>query len=267
TLEIDDNQNVKSITAAEKKALLFANITLLMLILILILIAVPKTSFLRNPQTGSLINGSPLMDSVVVIIPILFFVPSVVYGRISKAFHSQKDVAEQMGISMSSMGGYIALVFVCAQFVDYFNYSNIGTIIAIKGADFLRATGLDGWAIMLLFILLTAFINLLMGSSSAKWAIMAPVFIPMFMAVGYSPELVQVAYRIGDSTTNIISPLLAYFAMIVVFAKKYDKDAGVGTIISTMVPYSIFFLIGWAILLVVWMLLGLPLGPGAPIYI
>ena len=120
---------------------------------------------------------------------------------------------------------------------------------------------------MILFVLFTGFINLFMGSASAKWAILAPVFLPMFMKVGISPELTQVAYRIGDSTTNIISPLMAYFAMIVVFAQKYDKKAGIGTIISTMVPYSAIFLIGWILLLAIWMITGLPLGPGAPITI
>ena len=167
---------------------------------------------------------------------------------------------------MSAMGSYIALTFVAAQFINYFNYTNIGTILALKGADFLGNIGLTGVPLMVLFIILTAFINLFMGSASAKWTILAPVFIPMFMQLGYSPELTQVAYRIGDSTTNIISPLMSYFAMIVVFAKKYDKNSGIGTLISIMLPYSLIFLIGWAILLVIWMMLDLPLGPGVSMF-
>ena len=153
-----------------------------------------------------------------------------------------------------------------AQFISYFSYTKLGTIIALKGAQFIESTGIGGIPLMILFILFSAFINLFMGSASAKWTILAPVFIPMFMLLGYSPELTQVAYRIGDSTTNIITPLMSYFAMIIVFAKEYDENSGIGTLISTMLPYSIFFLIGWSLLLVVWMFFGLPLGPGAGLF-
>ena len=149
-----------------------------------------------------------------------------------------------------------------AQFVNYFSDTNLGTILALKGAELLQSLNVSPIILMILFVLFTGFINLFMGLASAKWAILAPVFLPMFMKVGISPELTQVAYRIGDSTTNIISPLMSYFAMIVVFAQKYDKKAGIGTIISTMVPYSVIFLIGWSILLAIWMVTGLPLGPG-----
>lgn len=250
------------ITKEEKSALKVANVVLLVMIVGLIAWAFPTTSILRNPETGSLVDGAPLMNSIVVIIAFLFFVPGCVYGFVSGKYKSDKDVGNQLGKNMASMGGYIALVFVAAQFVNYFNYTKLGTVLALKGADFLKSTGISGIALMVMFILLCAFINLFMGSASAKWAIMAPVFIPMFMALGYSPELTQVAYRIGDSTTNIISPLMSYFAMIVVFAKQYDEESGIGTLIATMLPYSMVFLIGWSILLVIWMSAGWPLGPG-----
>ena len=165
------------------------------------------------------------------------------------------------------MGSYIALIFIAAQFINFFNYSKLGTILAISGADFLKASGISGPALMVIFVLFTAFINLLMGSATAKWTILAPIFVPMFMMLGYSPALTQVAYRIGDSCTNLITPLMSYFAMIVVFAKRYDKKAGIGTLISMMLPYSLFFLIGWSLLLIIWMLTGIPLGPGAGLYI
>ena len=168
---------------------------------------------------------------------------------------------------MSSMGSYIALIFICAQFVSCFNYSKLGTILAFKGADFLRTLGASGPVLMLLFILFTALVNLLMGSATAKWTILAPVFVPIFMLLGYSPELTQAAYRIGDSCTNLISPLMPYFAMVVVCAQKYDKSLGIGTLVSTMLPYSLLFLLGWPVLLVIWMVTGLPLGPGAELYI
>ena len=138
---------------------------------------------------------------------------------------------------------------------------------ALKGADFLGTAGVSGPVLMVIFILFSGAINLLMGSASAKWTILAPVFVPMFMLLGYSPELTQVAYRIGDSCTNLITPLMSYFAMVVVFAKKYDSESGIGTLIATMLPYSIFFMIGWSVLLILWMVLGLPLGPGASLMI
>lgn len=250
------------VSAVEKKALRNANLTLLVMVVGLIAAIIPQNSFLRNADTGSIINKSPFMSGIVVLIAILFFVPSIVYGFTSGKYKSDKDVGAQLGKNMSSMGSYIALVFVAAQFVSYFSYTNLGTILALKGAEFLKSTGISGIGLMLCFIVLCAFINLFMGSASAKWAIMAPVFVPMFMALGYTPELTQVAYRIGDSTTNIISPLMSYFAMIVVFAKQYDEDSGMGTLISTMLPYTLFFLLGWSILLIIWMLAGLPLGPG-----
>lgn len=263
----DADMSLGAVSDAEKKALKLANLTLLALTVLIVVLLIPQNSFLRNPANGSIIAGSPFMNSIVVIIAILFFVPAVVFGFVSGQFKSDKDVAKSLGKAMSSMGGYIALAFVAAQFIAYFSYTNLGTILALKGAEVLRASSLSGPVLMVLFILLSAFINLFMGSASAKWSIMAPVFIPMFMAVNYSPELVQTAYRIGDSSTNIITPLMSYFAMIVVFAQKYDDKYGMGTVISTMLPYSMLFLVGWSALLVIWMLLGLPVGPNAPLYL
>ena len=207
------------------------------------------------------------MTGLIVLIALLFFVPSVVYGRVSGAYKGEKDVCAQLGSNMEAMGGYIALSFAAAQFISYFNYTKLGTILALKGADVLGHIGAGGPVLMVLFILLAAVINLFMGSASAKWTIPAPVFVPMFMLLGYSPELVQVAYRIGDSATNLITPLMAYFAMVVVFAKKYDDNSGIGTLVSTMLPYCICFLIGWSLLLILWMGAGLPLGPGAGLMI
>ena len=146
------------------------------------------------------------------------------------------------------------------QFVAYFSYTNLGTFVAVKGADFLQSIGLTGLPLIVLFVLVAAFINLFMGSASAKWAIMAPIFVPMLMRLGYTPEFTQLAYRIGDSSTNIITPLMTYFAMIVAFMQKYDKEAGMGTLISVMLPYSMCFLVGWTIFLMIWFVTGLPIG-------
>ena len=162
---------------------------------------------------------------------------------------------------------YLVLVFFAAQFVAYFNWTNLGLIMAVKGAETLRESGLGGISLMLSFVVLSSLLNLLMGSASAKWAVMAPVFVPMFMLLGYTPELTQTAYRIGDSTSNVIAPMMSYFALIVAFFERYDKRSGIGTVIATMLPYSVVFLILWSIMLMVWMLLRLPVGPGAGLYL
>lgn len=251
---------IDALSARELKALKYANLSLGLLILLFILIALPQNSFLRNPETGSLINQSPLINGLIVIISLLFFIPSIIYGRICGTYKDERDICAQLQANMTSMGAYLALAFIAAQFISFFNYTKLGTIVALKGSHLIETLGLPGPVLMILFILLVAAINLIMGSASAKWSILAPVFVPMFMLLGYSPELTQVAYRIGDSCTNLITPLMTYFTMIVVFAKKYDKDAGIGTLISTMLPYSFFFLAGWTILLIIWMTAGWPLG-------
>ena len=168
-----------------------------------------------------------------------------------------------MGKTISTLGTYLVLVFFAAQFVAYFNWTNLGLIMAVKGAEWLRSSGMGGIPLMLSFVVLSSIINLFMGSASAKWAIMAPVFVPMFMLLGYTPELTQTAYRVGDSTTNIIAPMMSYFALIVAFFERYDRRSGIGTVVATMLPYTVTFFACWSVLLVIWMLLVLPVGPGA----
>ena len=168
--------------------------------------------------------------------------------------------------SIKTLASYVLIVFFAAQFVAFFKWSNLGIILAVKGADTLISLDIGLIPLMILFILLSATINMLMGSASAKWAILAPVFIPMFMIMGYSPELSQVVYRIGDSVTNVISPMMSFFVLIIAYFQKYDSKAGIGTIIATMLPYSIAFTILWIIVLVAWLLLGIPLGPDAGIH-
>ena len=260
-----ENEESIKITTEEKRGLSFAGIAFVATLVFILLLVAPSNGILRHPETNAILK-SPFMDSIVVIIAILFLIPGIAYGIGSKTIKNDKQVVDLMGKSMAAMGGYIVLVFFAAQFVAYFSYTNLGTVIAVKGANFLEATGIKGIPLLLGFIVVVSFINLFMGSASAKWAIMAPIFVPMLMGIGYSPELTQMAYRIGDSATNIISPLMSYFALIVAFAEKYDKDTGIGTLITTMVPYSIAFLIGWSILLIIWFVFKLPLGVGVGIF-
>ncbi len=256
-----------SLEKSEVRGLVAAGISIFVFIGIIIALLYPQSSFLRNSETGSIMENSPFMASIIPLIALFFLIPAVTYGFSSGAFKSERDVCKALEESMSAMGGYIALAFVAAQFIAYFEYTNLGTIIAVSGAEFFENSGIGAIPLMLLFVLFSAFINLFMGSASAKWTILAPVFVPMFMLLGYSPELTQMAFRIGDSCTNIITPLMSYFAMIVVFLKKYDPKCGMGTLISTMLPYSISFLLGWFTLLVIWIAAELPPGPGVEIFL
>lgn len=254
------------VTPAEKRGLRFALWTVVLLGLLLLWGTVPANGFLRDPATGSLLH-SPFLSGIVALIFLGGVAAGGAFGIGAGVFRSDADVVHSMGKAMSALGTYMVLVFFAAQFVAFFNWTNLGLIAAIEGATVLRASGLGGIPLMVAFVLLTGFVNLFMGSASAKWAIMAPVFVPMFMLLGYAPELTQAAYRIGDSTTNIISPMMSYFALIVAFTARYDPKAGIGTVIAMMLPYTLVFLAAWTLLLVAWLALGLPVGPGAPLYL
>lgn len=258
-LSSSDADAMKPLSNKEKRGLKFAGIFFLIGVIIVGVLVLPQNAPLRHPETNAILQ-SPFMDTIVVTISLLFLLAGIGYGIGVGTIKKDKDILAEMSKTMSTMGGYIVLVFFASQFVAYFAKTNLGTVIAVKGADFLKAANITGIPLLLGFIILTAIINLFMGSASAKWAIMAPVFVPMLMEMAINPEVTQMAYRIGDSTTNIISPLMTYFALIVSFSEKYDKESGVGTMISTMIPYSIAFLIGWALLLVVWIMTGLPFG-------
>ena len=257
------------LSAAERRGLRFAGVATALLAALLVWSTLPPGSlpgagFLRNPVDGDLLN-SPLLSGVVAIIFIFGVVPGIAYGIGAGTIRSDADVIRGMSASMTTLGGYLVLVFFAAQFVAFFNWTQLGLILAVNGAESLRALGLSAVPLFVLFILLTATVNLTMGSASAKWALMAPVFVPMFMLLGYSPELTQTAYRVGDSVTNIISPMMSYFALIIAFFQKYEPRAGLGTIVAVMLPYSMTFLIGWSLVFGIWLVLGLPIGPDSPL--
>lgn len=260
----DSQMKLEKLTSLEKKGLLYSLLTFLVFTGLLLVGSIPSNGILRN-ESGSLLH-SPLLRGVVTLLFVIAGSMGIVYGLTVGKFKNDSDVMKGMADSMKTMATYIVLVFFAAQFVAYFKESNLGIILAVNGAQALQAANLNIYVLMILFILFAAIINMFMGSASAKWAIMAPVFIPIFMLMGYSPELSQVVYRIGDSVTNIISPMMSFFALIIAFVQKYDKDAGIGTIISTMIPYSILFFVAWTALLMGWIYLEIPLGPDSPIY-
>ena len=234
------------------------------IIIITLIGIIPEDGFFRGSDGGLL--SSPLIRGVVAMLFLFAGALGLAYGFTTGTFKNDADVMQGMAESMKTLATYLVLVFFAAQFVAYFKWSNLGIILAVKGANLLMSADIGLIPLMILFILLSAAINMLMGSASAKWAILAPIFIPMFMIMGYSPELSQVVYRIGDSVTNVISPMMSFFALIIAFVQKYDPKAGIGTIIAAMVPYSITFLVIWILLLVLWLMLGIPLGPDAGIH-
>lgn len=258
-------EKIEGISPEEKKGLRYAGIVTMIIAAISLWGLIPADGFLRNLEVdpSQSVLRSPFLKGIVAVIFLGAGLAGIAFGIGAKTLKNDEDVMRGMSNSMETLGSYIVLVFFAAQFVAYFKYSNLGTIIAIKGAIALEPLADYPIPLMLGLIVISAIINLFMGSASAKWGLMAPVFIPMFMTLGYSPEFVQVAYRIGDSTTNIIAPMMSYFALIVAFMQKYEPKAGIGTVVSTMVPYSIVFLIGWSIMMIIWILLDIPVGPGA----
>lgn len=248
----------------ERKALNWVLVVIGIWVVLLLAALLPANGFLRGPE-GSLLR-SPVLKGFIAFLFLVCASMGVVYGFVTGKFKSDSDVVKGMVGSFKTLAAFLVLVFFAAQFVAFFKWSNLGLIIAIKGAAGLEQMNMGLVPLLLMFVLLSGFINMFMGSASAKWAILGPVFIPMFMLLGYSPELSQAVFRIGDSVTNIISPMMSFFALIIVYFEKYDKKAGIGTLISTMLPYTLVFLLLWSLLLIVWVMLNLPLGPGAGIY-
>lgn len=260
------NNKIEPLTSLEKKGLVWAGLTALVFALLLAWTIVPADGILRNPKTGA-VAGSPFLHGIVVFIFVFFAIPGYVYGKVTGTMKSNKDVVDAMSTSMSSMGLYIVLVFFLAQLLAFFSWSNLGAIIAVEGAELLKSLGLTGPLMLIGFIIICATINLLMSSASAQWALTAPIFVPMLMLIGYAPEVIQTAYRIGDSSTNIITPMMSYFGLILAVAIRYKKDTGAGTLMAMMIPYSFTFIVGWSLFFYIWVfVLGMPVGPGSATY-
>lgn len=256
---------VDDISLDEKRGMKFALISLVVFFIVVGMLVVPENALLRNPATGELLR-SPFMSGIVFLMSMFFMIPGIFYGIGARTIKSDKDIINLMVKSINNLSGFMVLIFFAAQFVVFFNYSNLGIILSVKGANFLQETGFVGVPLIFAFIVMTAIINIFIAVDSAKWAIMAPIFVPMFMRIGFSPELTQAAYRVGDSCTNVIAPLMPFFPLVVAFAQKYDKKSGMGTMISLMLPYSIAFLIGWILLLIIWFVFNIPLGIGGGIH-
>jgi aminobenzoyl-glutamate transport protein len=260
----DDGETIAPPDANERRGLRWSLYATLALSALIGWGLLPADGVLRNIETGGVLD-SPFLQGIVAIIFAYGVVAGVAYGIGARTLRNDADVVRGMGESMSTLGTYIVLVFFAAQFVACFQWTNLGLILAVKLAGALQALQLPAIPLFVGLVAITAVANLFIGSASAKWALMAPIFVPMFMLLGYAPEMVQAGYRIGDSVTNIISPMMSYFALIIAFFQRYEPKAGLGTLVSTMLPYSIALAIAWSVLFAAWIAFGWPVGPGAPL--
>jgi len=221
---------------------------------------IPESSAWRDPDGNLATFGAPIMQSIVSLIFLLFIIPGIVFGKVSGSMKGMKDMIEGMTHAMHNMAYYIVIMFFIAQFVIAFAVSNLGTLLALSGAAVLKAMGLPTAITIVGIVLLTGFVNLFVGSASGKWGLLAPIFVPMLMSLGISPDLTQAAYRVGDSSTNIITPLMPYFPLVVIYCQRYVKSTGIGTLAAMMLPYSMWFLASWTVFLLLYYAAGLPLG-------
>ncbi len=259
-----DAMKMGDVSSKERRAMWIALATMAIGIAILVLVVWPEDSPLRSTDGQLTAFSAPLMQSIVPLIFLLFIIPGVVYGYAAGTVKTHRDIIKGMSKTMETMGYYMVMIFFCAQFTYAFGASNLGALLAVEGADILKALALPGSITLLGIIFLAAFVNLLVGSASGKWALLAPIFVPILMQVGLSPELTQAAYRVGDSSTNIITPLMPYFPLVVAFCQRWVKSTGIGTVTSIMLPYSITLLVTWSLFLILYWQLGLPLGIAAP---
>jgi len=261
--DLESLPTMEDLSPKESAGLLWSVVAIALSALVLLLTALPEGSPWRSPDGDLAAFQAPLMQSIVSLIFIFFLIPGVVYGYVSGSVKTHRDVINGMSKAMSGMGYYIVMAFFCAQFIYAFGQSGLGALVAIKGANTLQALGMPTALTLVGMVALTGVVNLMVGSASAKWALIGAIMVPMLMQLGISPDLTQAAYRVGDSSTNIITPLMPYFPLIVVFCQKYCKNSGIGTLLALMLPYSIALLVTWTAFLVGFWALGIPLGLGA----
>ena len=222
---------------------------------------------LRNPDTGAAFDDSPFMDGLIFIIMLLFLVAGLCYGIGARTLRGSAAVMAAITKTFAGLGGLIFLLLIIAQFIAYFNYTNMATIAAVKLADALESANVGALWLLLGFIGVTLLLDVIIPGVIPKWAIFAPIFVPLFLRLGVAPQTVLAAYRVGDGPVNVITPLMVYLPFIVVLTQKYKKEAGVGTVVSLMLPYTLIVAVAWTVFFVVWYAIGIPLGPAAPVHI
>jgi aminobenzoyl-glutamate transport protein len=251
--------------AAEKRGLRYAIFATLAFVVVLLLVTLPANAPLRDPETGALIGNTPFMDSLVFIITMLFLFAGIGYGFGAKTFKGSNDVIKGVTTSFANLSGLIFILLMIAQFIAFFNYTNLPQVIAVWMAEGLEQAAIGSLPLMLGFIVVIMILNIIIPNVIPKWAIFAPIFIPVFFRLGVAPQTVLAAYRVGDSPSNVITPLMAYLPFVLVLVQRYQKDAGIGTLVALMLPYTVLLSLAWMILFAVWFALGIPMGPGYPV--
>ena len=262
----DERDQTGEVTARERKGLLWGTIALLLTGAAMIVFALIPDSPWRNDQ-GGFLPKSPLMDSLVFIIFTLFAVSGYVYGRVEGGARGMKDLPTIIGLALKDLIPFLTIVFILGQFVALFNWSGIGSWTAVKLATTLQEAGMTGFPVVFLFVVLCSVLNLFITSGSGMWTLMAAVFVPMFGILGYEPAFIQAAFRVGDSATQVLTPLSPYLVILLTMLRRYEPQAGLGTIMARMVPFAVVFWVSWMIVLIIYFFLGLPLGPGTDIMI
>ncbi|HEY3141967.1 MAG TPA: AbgT family transporter [Acidimicrobiales bacterium] len=257
----------EEVPAGEGRGLRFATWGLLAAVAVVTLLTVLPSAPLRNPETGSIFNNSPLMDSLIFIITTIFLVAGICYGLGAKTITSSVDVINAITKTFAGLSGLVFLLLLISQFIAYFNFSNMPTVAAVKMADMLESADIGALWLLIGFILVIVILDVIIPGSLPKWAIFAPIFVPLFLRLDVAPQTVLAAYRVGDSPANVVTPLMVYLPFIVLVAQRYRKDAGIGTIISLMIPYTVIVLVAWMAFFVAWYLLGIPMGPGYPAHL
>ncbi len=263
--ELEREEGPEIDAAAEAKGLRWALYALIAVLAVIALLTLPSGAPLRNPDTGDIVGDSPFMSSLIVMISAAFLVTGIAFGRATGTVRNSDDTLGMITKAWASLASLLFLFLLIAQFIAYFDFSNIARVIAISLGDVLEEMDLGKGLLLLGIIFLTALVNFLIPAKIAKWAIVAPIFVPLMLRLGVEPQTVLAAYRTGDSPTNVLTPLMPYFPLIVVFAARYQRDAGIGTVIALMIPYAIILSVVWTIFFMLWFLLGIPLGPGWPV--
>jgi aminobenzoyl-glutamate transport protein len=251
--------------ALEAKGLRWAGLAVLAVLLVILALTLPPGAPLRNPETGDIVGDSPFMSSLIVMISAAFLAAGIAYGRVVGTIKGSDDVLAMITKSWASLASLLFLFLLIAQFIAYFNFSKIAQVVAVWLGDILEQLDLGDLWLLLGVMLVTIVVNLVIPAKIAKWAILAPIFVPLMLRLGVEPQTVLAAYRVGDSPTNVLTPLMPYFALMVVFAQRYQKDAGIGTVIALMIPYTLVLTVAWTLFFIAWYVVGIPVGPGWPI--
>ena len=264
---LDADQGPELSPEAETRGLRYALLATGAVLVLITLLTVLPDAPLRDPLTGDIIGDSPFMDSLIVIITLIFFAAGLAFGRGAGTLTTSDQVLASITKSWAGLASLLFLFLLIAQFIAYFSFSNMPTVAAASLGDWLESANIGALWLLIGFVFVTALVNFVMPAAIAKWAILAPIFIPLFLRLDVAPQTVLAAYRVGDSPSNVITPLMAYFPLIVIFAQRYRRDAGIGTVVSMMLLFVLALTVVWTAFFIVWYLLGIPLGPGSPVHL